>query len=136
MVVLIKYMKKWIIITLLAVICIGVWRIDLSDTDKPESTSKTNISKKNSSQSEIPKPFDKQRHSLSDPSSIWGVVNKLRPLSPINYVPADLTQPDVAFRKSSDSPEMTLRKTAASALEQLFAGAEKDSFVLALASGY
>ena len=31
--------------------------------------------------------FDKSQYSLTDPSSLWVVVNKIRPLTPINYAP-------------------------------------------------
>ncbi len=31
--------------------------------------------------------FDKSAYSIDDPSSLWVVVNKLRPLNPINYSP-------------------------------------------------
>ena len=34
--------------------------------------------------------FDKAALSIDDPASLWVVVNKLRPLNPINYQPADL----------------------------------------------
>ena len=34
--------------------------------------------------------FDKAARSLDDPNSIWVVVNKLRPLNPVNFEPADL----------------------------------------------
>jgi len=33
------------------------------------------------------------QHSISDPDSIWVVVNKQRPLDPISYAPADLVAP-------------------------------------------
>lgn len=35
-----------------------------------------------------PPPFDLARHSRSDPSSIWVVVNRRRPLRPATHVPA------------------------------------------------
>ena len=35
--------------------------------------------------------FDKKKYSLTDPSSIWIVVNKKRPLDPLTYAPSDLT---------------------------------------------
>lgn len=36
-------------------------------------------------------PFDKSRYSTTDAASLWVVVNKKHPLTPIDYVPADLT---------------------------------------------
>ncbi|MBJ7451368.1 MAG: M15 family metallopeptidase [Blastococcus sp.] len=37
-----------------------------------------------------PPAFDRGLRSLDDPNSIWVVVNKLRPLQPLGYAPADL----------------------------------------------
>jgi D-alanyl-D-alanine carboxypeptidase len=37
-----------------------------------------------------PPTFDRARHSIDAPDSIWVVVNKLRPLQPVGYEPADL----------------------------------------------
>jgi D-alanyl-D-alanine carboxypeptidase len=41
--------------------------------------------------------FDKTAQSIDDPASTWIVVNKSRALSPLAYVPADLTYPDVPY---------------------------------------
>src|SRR5262245_6004101 len=41
--------------------------------------------------------FDKTAHSLTDPTSVWVVVNKQHPLEPQTYVPADLRVPDVSL---------------------------------------
>ncbi len=124
-------MKKYILIVLLAVIAVGIWRVDIFDSEKSANTQITNDPQTNK-----PKAFDKQKYSLSDPSSPWVIVNKLRPLSPLRYTPADLTLPKVTLRKSSGSPEMTLRKDAAVALVDMFVEARSENFVLALASGY
>src|SRR5882757_2961801 len=35
-------------------------------------------------------PFDKTQYSLTDPTSIWVVVNKQHPLNPKSYAPSDL----------------------------------------------
>ena len=40
--------------------------------------------------------FDKSAMSIDDPASLWVVSDKLRPLSPIDYVPSDLVTIDVA----------------------------------------
>ncbi|MRG59708.1 D-alanyl-D-alanine carboxypeptidase family protein [Agromyces sp. CFH 90414] len=40
--------------------------------------------------------FDRAAHSLDDPASIWVVVNKLRPIVPDDYEPADLVDVPVA----------------------------------------
>jgi D-alanyl-D-alanine carboxypeptidase len=59
--------------------------------------------------------FDRNAHSLDDPASIWVVVNKLRPLSPKDYVPATVT---------TNVPHVSaplMREEAARAMEAMFA---------------
>src|SRR2546430_8546170 len=60
--------------------------------------------------------FNKSLHSLADPTSLWVVVNKRRPLSPLDYAPADLVKPDIPLRLSGNDSEMQLRLPAATAL--------------------
>lgn len=60
--------------------------------------------------------FDKKLYSIDDPTSLWVVNDKLRPLNPIDYVPADLVTPKVPFISSP-----LMRTEAAEAIEQLFA---------------
>lgn len=74
------------------------------------------------------------QHSLSDPASPWVVVNKHRPLSPADYVPADLVRPAVHLAVSGEAA--LLNSTTAAAAEQLFGAAAADGVVLTLASGY
>ena len=40
--------------------------------------------------------FDTTALSIDDPASLWVVSDKLRPLSPVDYVPTDLVTVDVA----------------------------------------
>jgi zinc D-Ala-D-Ala carboxypeptidase len=61
--------------------------------------------------------FDTTLFSIDDPASIWVVVNKLRPLQPVDYQPALVT----ANVKHVYAPLM--RPDAAAALEQMFAAA-------------
>jgi D-alanyl-D-alanine carboxypeptidase len=75
-----------------------------------------------------------QQHSLTDPASPWLVVNKHRPLSPADYVPADLVQPNIALAVSGESAQ--LNSTTAAAAEQMFATAAGDGVTMTLASGY
>ena len=79
--------------------------------------------------------FDKTQFSKTDPSSIWVVVNKQHALTPGDYVPADLTIPDVPQRVPGNE-SMQLRAAAAGALEQMFAGAKSAGLGLMLSSGY
>jgi D-alanyl-D-alanine carboxypeptidase len=60
--------------------------------------------------------FDKKAHSLKDPTSIWVVVNKLRPLRPAAYAPADLVTVPVAHVYVPQ-----LRKVASDAVVAMFA---------------
>lgn len=72
---------------------------------------------------------------VTNPESMLVLVNKKRELSS-TYAPDDLVKPDVEFSFSGDSPKQKMRKTAASALEKLFAGAKKDGITLKAVSGY
>ena len=60
--------------------------------------------------------FNRAAHSIDDPDSIWVVVDKLRPLNPVDYTPADLVEVPVPF----DNPPR-LRDEAADAVVDLFA---------------
>lgn len=78
--------------------------------------------------------FNKAKYPLDDPNSIWVIVSKVHPVSPIDFVPKDLITPDVTLRGGGE--EMTMRGGAASALEKMFAAAKKDGSSMMLASGY
>ena len=75
-----------------------------------------------------------QQHSLTDPASPWVVVNKHRPLSPADYVPADLVQPNITLAVSGEAAQ--LNRTTAAAAEQMFAAAAQEGVTMTLASGY
>lgn len=62
--------------------------------------------------------FDKNTRSIDDPTSIWVVVNKQRPLNPINYVPADLVPVPVRYVNKP-----MLRKVASDAVVAMFKAA-------------
>lgn len=59
--------------------------------------------------------FDRAAHSIDDPNSIWVVVDKLRPLTPADYVPGDLVDVPVPFA----NPPL-LRQEASDAVVSLF----------------
>ena len=65
--------------------------------------------------------FDKSAMSIDDPASLWVVSDKLRPLSPVDYVPSDLVTIDVA----SQNPPV-FRREAGDALLALFAAGEAE----------
>jgi D-alanyl-D-alanine carboxypeptidase len=82
-----------------------------------------------SSAAALPRQF-----SLTDPASPWLVVNKHRPLSPADYVPADLVRPKVPVTVSGEAA--LLNSTTAAAAETMFAAAARDGVSITLASGY
>lgn len=68
----------------------------------------------------------------ADPGAVDVVVNKRRPLTPVDFAPADLRQPDVA----TATDNFLLRPDTATAVEDMFAAAEADGVGLVLVSGY
>lgn len=71
-------------------------------------------------------------HSLADPTSIWVVVNKLRALNPVDYLPADLSYPEVPYVN-----RQPMRQAAADALVSLFTAASNEAgFALAVQSAF
>lgn len=68
----------------------------------------------------------------ADPGSLDVVVNKRRPLEPLDYAPADLRQPDVAIATAN----ALLRPDTAAAVEEMFAAAAADGVGLVMVSGY
>lgn len=71
--------------------------------------------------------FNKKRYLIDNPFSIWIVINKQRPLTPLKYVPQDLV---------NAGNNQLLRKEAAEALALLTGEAEKQGFIIAPLSGY
>lgn len=71
----------------------------------------------------------------SAPTDITVVVNK-KIMLPDGYTPADLVEPKVPFIFKEKDDRRLMRKEAAAALEQLFAGAKTDGINLAGVSGY
>ncbi|QUL54642.1 M15 family metallopeptidase [Paenibacillus tritici] len=72
---------------------------------------------------------------VAEPESIAVMVNKQYSL-PEKYKPADLVYPDVPFIFSEKIEKRMLRREAAEALEEMFAGAKEDGIYLAGVSGY
>ncbi|KWX76248.1 M15 family metallopeptidase [Paenibacillus jilunlii] len=71
----------------------------------------------------------------AEPDSMAAMINKQYKL-PDGYKPADLVYPDVPFIFSEKIEKRMLRKAAADALEEMFAGALKDGVHLAGVSGF
>lgn len=71
----------------------------------------------------------------TDPDSATVLVNKAYPLDK-EYVPDDLTVPDITFRTQGFQEKKQLRKVAADAIEDLFQAAEQNGLNLCGISGY
>jgi D-alanyl-D-alanine carboxypeptidase len=78
-----------------------------------------------------PPGFDLSMFSIDEADSLWVVVNKLRPLNPIDFAPTDLVTPDVpaAF-------DPLVREVVARALEDMYAEALTDGVPFRLQSSY
>ena len=74
-----------------------------------------------------PPTFDRAQLSITDPTSSWVVVDKARPLAPIDYAPPDLV-PIGGGRE--------LRAEAAQAMGDMFAAAAAEGLTLTLESAY
>jgi D-alanyl-D-alanine carboxypeptidase len=127
-------MRK-IIIVLIAMAILGVgWFVWHGHGKKsaPNSASSTAQSQATASAS-----FDKTKYSLSDPASIWVVVNKQRQLQPKEYAPSTLRAPNIPLRLTTKDSEMLLRSDAATALESIAKTAKSEAGLqLMLSSGY
>lgn len=71
----------------------------------------------------------------AEPDSMTVMINKQYKL-PDKYKPSDLVYPDVPFLFSEKIEKRMMRRTAAAALEEMFAGAKKDGIHLAGVSAY
>ncbi|HEY1063747.1 MAG TPA: M15 family metallopeptidase [Candidatus Saccharimonadales bacterium] len=118
--------KQFGILILAIMVLFGIYFFGRQADDTSEPNKKT----------PQPAQFDKQQYSLTDPASIWVVVNKQRPLNPKEYVPGDLRTPAVALRLPADNSSMHMRNAAATALEKMFADATANNLPLRLASAY
>jgi D-alanyl-D-alanine carboxypeptidase len=65
--------------------------------------------------------FNKAALSLTDPTSLWVVVDKLRPLNPVNFIPPDLVMTPLAH---NNNPQ--LRSAAAAAMVTMFAAGKAE----------
>jgi D-alanyl-D-alanine carboxypeptidase len=73
-----------------------------------------------------PPPFDRAQLSIDDPTSTWVVVDKARPLTPLDYAPADLVP--IGGHE--------LRAEAARAMQDMFAAAAAEGLTLSVQSAY
>lgn len=129
--------RKRLLIGIIFVVIIAgaMFAVFAKNNDPSTATKKQSTPKQNQKPVSEQPGFNKKQHSVDDPTSIWVVTNKLRPLQPKNYKPTDLVIPDVPLRVPGHET-MYLRREAATALEQLFAGAKTDGLILKLSSGF
>ncbi len=115
------------IILLLAAGVLG-WRA-LHERSFHTTPGKTGSTQQQGNKSQQPTTplFDKKKLSNDDPSSLWVVVNKSRPLNPLAYASSDL----VAVGNNQQ-----LRKEAAAALALLILDAKNQGLTIAPLSGY
>lgn len=136
-----KVNKLALIFLAIIIFLLTIW-LKNSKTFAPEpknnsSSSRVNEIKDNPNNGQVlSKTLDKNKYSISDPNSIWVVVNKKRPLDPTSFAPNDLVLPDIPLRNSNASSEMLVRKEVADSLVKMANDAKKESINLLLASGY
>lgn len=125
--------KKWVIVILICFVGLGfyLWQTRASRKANvlSDSTQTQNVAETPPTSPEQPK------HSLTDPASIWVVVNKNQGI-PVSYVPTDLVVPDVTLRLGADQEQMQLRKIALEPLSDMFSAAQSEGVALVFGSGY
>jgi len=132
--------KPWFYLVVMALVLIVTIFVNRQHATAPTTSQATKTEPKPSnatrSDSTTTAPaFNKKRYSTDDPSSIWVVVNKTRPLNPKTFAP-DVAVPNVPLRLNAANGEMHLSKTAIPQFEAMFAAAKHDGLQLMLASGY
>lgn len=119
-------MKKALAVVVIIIIAVvvGLWWSNSASAPQNDNTRNTNT--KTISNNKEP-GFNKSQYSLTNPASLWVVVNKDRPLNPINYAPSDLI---------SVGNGQEMRSQAASALKTMIAAAGKQGVNFYPFSGY
>lgn len=128
--------KRILIFAVVFIAVLGIGSYFIFFRDNPTTSSAKSESSRQSTPNMQPEPtentpqppsFDKTKFSLDDPTSIWVVSNKTRPLQPKDYAPGDL----VAVGGGQQ-----LRKEAADAFTQLLSGARAAGYTIKPLSGY
>ncbi len=104
------------------------WRV-VSNSNHTTISPQTSTVTTNTNQQQLTgqPTFNKNLYSLDDPTSLWIVVNKARPLAPLKYAPSDLVFVGNGQR---------MRTEAAKALASLIKDASKQNLKLTPLSGY
>lgn len=127
--------KKAVLILAVVLVIVGGiwWRV--GHHTKPAASKTLQSSQTKAKASVSDDGFNKKQYSLTDPNSLWIIVNKQHPLSPLSYAPTDLRYPNVPLRVAG-LPEMQMRGAAATALEKMFAGASGAGYKLVVSTAY
>lgn len=131
--------KLWFIIVGGLIIIVGLFiagAMDLIRWDGPDHVKSPNsptISLPKAAAK--PKGFDKTQLSITEPSSLWVIVNKQHSLTPKTYIPNDLITPSVPLRVPGNET-MRLRAAPSAAVETMFEAAKTDNLNLMISSGY
>lgn len=130
-------MKRFLL-PILALMCVVAVGFNWFAAKGESPTQKTSVTRPKQT-TKTPTPaaitFDKARYSITDPTSLWVVVNKLRPLGPTNYAPHDLVVPNAPLRVPGNE-SMQLRAETAGALEAMFAASKAAGAPMMISSGY
>ncbi len=117
----------------LVVLLLAGCAAEAPETTSPPTVSEAPAATQDPEPTEPPAPaFDRTAHSIDDPMSIWVVSNKLRPLTPMDFAPTDLSMP-VGLENEFGQP---LREPAARAAEALFAAAGEAGVPVRIISAY
>lgn len=114
-------MKKLIICVL--IILVAYFMVLLRENSSEQTNKKQDI-------------FDTKRYSINASDSPWIIVNKQRPLNPNNYVPNELSIPDITKTLRISPTESNVSRDTGYSLKALFLAAKKDDVKLQLESGY
>lgn len=120
---------------LLVLVIAGVGGYVFSRPKNTSSKAATTQHTATSPKTQTPPVFDKTQFSLTDPTSLWVVANKLRPLTPPSYAPSDLVTPDLPLRVPGNE-SMQVRSVIVPDLTALFAAAKAAGSPLMVSSGY
>lgn len=105
---------------------IGIWKYNGSHKQTAANNVQSSTQEDKKQEPQVP-AFNKAQYSISDPSSIWIVVNKQRSLNPLAYAPTDL----VLIGNGQN-----MRKEAAAALQNMYSDAKAAGYNLVSESGY
>lgn len=128
-----RYVITFVIFDLIIIAAL-LFYMDRADAPEPTENQQTSTEQPADPQPNIA-TFDKARFSLDDPTSIWVIVNKTRPID-LGFAPGDLVTPDVALNSAKSAEENMLRKEVGVALKPLLDAAKAEGHDLFLASGY